>query len=219
MANKEFLETDILALDQRYRATFINSLGGFKSFCLIGTQNKEGHTNLAAFSSLFHLGANPALVGFIVRPDVAKRHTLNNILETGALTINHVNEVFYTQAHQTSARYAAEVSEFAATGLTEAYIEGINAPFVAESHVKLAATFVRKIDIAENGTIMMIARIIYVSAPEKCLLSDGFLDIELAGTVTCSGLDSYHTTRRLARLTYAKPDTVPQQVDRQRLSK
>jgi hypothetical protein len=32
------------------------------------------------------------------------------------------------------------------------------------------------------------------------------LDIEKAKTITCSGLDSYHKTERLARLTYAKAD-------------
>ena len=56
-------------MDQRERAAFINSLGGFKSLVLIGTQSKNGQSNLAVFSSLFHLGANPPLFGIIVRPD------------------------------------------------------------------------------------------------------------------------------------------------------
>lgn len=85
-------------------------------------KNKTGQTNLAIFNSLVHIGANPPLIGFVVRPDSAERHTLNNILETGFYTINHINENIYKQAHQTSARYPEEISEFAATGLNEQYL-------------------------------------------------------------------------------------------------
>ncbi|MCJ8275234.1 MAG: flavin reductase family protein, partial [Bdellovibrionales bacterium] len=46
----------------------VNSLSGFKSANLVGTQSKDGQTNLAMFSSFFHLGANPPLMGFVLRP-------------------------------------------------------------------------------------------------------------------------------------------------------
>jgi flavin reductase (DIM6/NTAB) family NADH-FMN oxidoreductase RutF len=91
--NKEFNLTDILAFEQRFRAMFINSLGGFKSLALIGTRSREGNTNLAVFNSLFHIGTNPPLFGLIVRPDSVDRHTLSNILETGEFTVNHVREI------------------------------------------------------------------------------------------------------------------------------
>jgi hypothetical protein len=38
------------------------------------------------------------------------------------------------------------------------------------------------------------------------LLDDGYVDIEKAETITISGLDNYHETKRIARLSYAKPD-------------
>jgi hypothetical protein len=44
---------------------------------------------------------------------------LENILETNFYTINHINKSSYKKAHQTSARYPKEVSEFEAVGLTE----------------------------------------------------------------------------------------------------
>ncbi len=202
---KEFNLNDILAFEQRYRTTFINSLGGFKSLALIGTRSREGNTNLAIFNSLFHIGANPPLFGFIVRPDSVDRHTLNNILETGEFTVNHVSESFYENAHQTSARYPSDTSEFEATHLTEEYKAGYYAPFVKESHIQIGAHFTQKIDIQENGTLMIIAKIKSVSMPEGCLQTDGFVDLEKAGTITVSGIDSYHRTEKIARLTYAKP--------------
>ena len=35
---------------------------------------------------------------------------------------------------------------------------------------------------------------------------DGYVDIEAAGSVAVSGLDSYHSSNRLARFGYAKVD-------------
>ena len=203
---QQYILNDILSFEQRFRAAFINSLGGFKSLVLIGSIGGDKLTNLAPFSSLVHLGANPPLFALIVRPDSVERHTLENILDTGEFTVNHVREEFYQKAHQCSARYPKEVSEFDATGLTAEYFEGFAAPFVAESHIKIGAKLVRQMDIQENGTIMLIASIERVLLPKECIAVDGFVDIESAGTITCSGLDSYHGTKRLARLSYAKPD-------------
>lgn len=202
---KIFSLADVLAFEQRYRASFINSLWGFKSLAVIGTRSNQGNTNLAVFNSLFHLGAHPPLVGFIIRPDSTERHTLSNILETSVLTINHVTEEMYEKAHQTSARYEKSISEFDAVQLTEEYTTGFYAPFVKESAIKIGATLQQKIDLDINGTILIIAKLSHLIIPDSCIMSDGFIDLEKAGTITCSGLDSYHVTKKIARLTYAKP--------------
>ena len=197
------------AMEQRYRATLINSVGGYKSLCVIGTRNRDGQTNLAVFSSLFHLGANPPLLGIIVRPDSVDRHTLDNILSTRQFTINHVHEHWYQAAHQTAARYPGNQSEFKATGLTEQYVTGFYAPFVQESKVHIGAQFRERVDIRHNGTVMIIAEIVHIALPEEALMPDGFVDLAVTGTLTVSGLDSYHTATRLSRMAYAKPGVPP----------
>ncbi len=201
-----FSFVDLMGLEQRYRAAFVNSLSGFKSVALIGTANSSRQTNLAIFNSLIHIGANPPYIGFISRPDSVDRHTLSNIMETGFYTINHINEDIYKQAHQTSARYSREVSEFDATHLTPDYKLGFKAPFVKESHIQMGVQFKERINIITNNTVLVIGQINQVYFPNDCLCTDGFLDIEKAKTITCSGLDSYHKTERLARLSYAKAD-------------
>ena len=138
---------------------FTNSLGGFKSVGLVGTVDKTVNQNLAIFSSIFHIGGNPPLFGMIFRPSPPERDTLENILETGFYTINHINENIYKQAHQTSARYDREISEFDATGLNTEYKNDFFAPFVAESNIQLAMEFREKIDISINNTIMIIGEI------------------------------------------------------------
>jgi flavin reductase (DIM6/NTAB) family NADH-FMN oxidoreductase RutF len=195
----------LMEMEQRKRAQFINSISGFRSVALIGTIDTNGQTNLAIFSSIVHIGSNPPLLSFIMRPDSVERHTLTNIMETGFYTINHINAGIYEKAHQTSARYPKNVSEFDAAQLTPVFKNDFVAPFVAESHIQIGMEFKERIKISINQTSMIIGEIKFVNYPDNCLLDDGFVDIEKAGTITSSGVDSYHTTQLLQKLEYAKP--------------
>ncbi len=103
-------------LEDRFRARLINSLSGFKSANLIGTISDNGITNLSIVSSVFHIGANPPLVGMIIRPHSVTRDTLENIINTRQYTINQVSDRIWQQAHQCSARYDADISEFDVVG-------------------------------------------------------------------------------------------------------
>ncbi len=68
----------------------------------------------------------------------------------------------------------------------------------------MAIEFKQRIDLTINNTILIIGEIKQLFFPENCWQADGFLDLEKAGTIACSGLDSYHTTHQLERLPYAK---------------
>lgn len=202
---QHFTGNDLQKLTGRYRAQLVNSLSGFKSANLIGTHNSDFTANLAIMSSVFHLGANPALIGFIMRPDNGERHTLENIINFEHYTINHVSRCIFEEAHQCSARYPRGVSEFKETGLSEQYINGVNAPFVHESLLKYALKLKEIVPITINDTKLIIGEIIHVTCQEEAIQQDGYIDIEALQTVSISGLDSYHSTERLSRLSYAKP--------------
>ena len=58
----------LVELNRIDRLNLINSLSGIKPANLIGTINEDGTENLAIFSSVVHLGSNPALFGFVLRP-------------------------------------------------------------------------------------------------------------------------------------------------------
>ena len=133
---KQFTRGDIDALAQRYRANLINSLSGFKSATLVGTTNGVTN-NLAIVSSIVHVGANPPLIGMIMRPHTVTRDTLSNIKQQGFYTLNHVAVDWVDKAHQTSARYAPDESEFEAVGLTAQISESFSAPYVKESEIKI----------------------------------------------------------------------------------
>lgn len=196
---------NILQFEKLFRTNFVNSLSGFKSANLIGTISKEGKTNLAIFSSVIHVGANPPLIGMLVRPASVPRHTYENIKDTGYFTINHINKEIYKQAHQTSARYDKDVSEFDECGLTPEFTNTIKAPYVKESNIKIGCSFVEEHLIKINDTIFIIGEILEVMLPDDIVGKDGFVDIEKAGTIAISALDSYHETTTIGRLSYAKP--------------
>ncbi len=203
---------EILKFEKLYRAAFINSITGFKSANLIGTISSEGKTNLAIFNSVIHVGANPPLMGFLMRPVSVERHTYKNIKETGSFTINHINKEIFKQAHQTSARYDKDISEFDECGLTAEYSETISAPYVKQSIVKIGLNYIEEYEIKYNGTIFIIGEIAEIILPEDIIGKDGFINIENAGTIAISGLDSYHETKRMSRLSYAKPGVEPNEI-------
>jgi flavin reductase (DIM6/NTAB) family NADH-FMN oxidoreductase RutF len=195
---------DLDNLEQRYRANLINSLSGFKSAVLLGTT--DGKTNnLAIISSVVHIGANPPLLGMIMRPHTVQRDSLDNIKQQGFYTLNHVNTQWTDKAHQTSARYEQDESEFDAVGLTPFFSDTFSAPYVKESEVNIGLKVAQHFSLL-NNTEMVIGEIQEVFFAKDALDKDGYLDIEALNTASISGLDSYHSCKRLARYAYAKPN-------------
>ena len=204
MTQTTYTQDDLNNMDSRYRVHFINSLSGYKSANLIGTIDTQGVTNLSIVSSVFHLGADPALIGFINRPASVERNTLDNILKNKSYTVNHVNRDFYTDAHHTSARYPADISEFDQTSLTEMYTQ-FSSPYVAQSNIKMGVEFREKIDIKLNNTHLVIGEITEIILNNELISVDGKINLEKAQSVAVSGLDEYHVAQSLGRLAYAKP--------------
>jgi len=192
---------------KRQWTRLINGLSGAKSANLVGTISKSGHTNLSIISSVFHLGANPPLMGFILRPHLpsSPRHTFLNIKETKAFTLNHVNQDIFKKAHQTSARFERKVSEFKACDLTEEFKDNFKAPFVKESRIQIGLDLIEITTIKHNKTHLIIGEVKTIYLEEKVLRKDGSLDIHAANTLALSGLDEYHSLNPIARLSYAKP--------------
>jgi len=196
-------------MDKRYRATFINSLPGYKCLNMVGTISNDGITNIGLFNSAFHVGANPPLLGMVFRPDTPDHDTLDNINETGQYTLNNVLPEWYIQAHQTSASFPSGVSEFLPCGFVKYYIDQFKPPFVQQSTIKIGVELRECIDIALNNTKIVIGEVIHVIIDNILIGSDGYVDHIKAKTVTVAGLDSYFTAKALGRLTYAKPGEAP----------
>lgn len=200
---------DLRTLDRVFRLRLINSISGYKSANLIGTLNEEGQSNLAIFNSVVHIGSNPPYLGFIMRPTTVPRHTLNNILNTGHYTINHISEAITEQAHYSSANFDKEVSEFKECGLTEWYDQSLDAPYVKESPIKLGMLFKEKVDVLSNGTSLIVGQVQEIYFDEDFLTELGDVDLEKAKIVAVSGLNHYHQVRKLSSYPYARVNDLP----------
>lgn len=187
------------------RLNLINSLSGIKPANLIGTIDQEGKENLAIFSSVVHLGSNPALFGFILRPqgDV-RRHTHENIMSTGVYTINFVTTDFIQNAHYTSAKFDASINEFVKSRLTPSYIDDYDAPFVEESPIKMGLKFVEEIPIKSNGTTLMVGQVEHIIMPDETMKDNGHIDLGELDVAGISGLNTYYSLTKKDRFPYVR---------------
>ena len=201
-----YSRTDIDQMDKIFRLNLINSCTGFKSANLLGTKSLNGVSNVAVFSSITHLGSNPPLIGFILRPTTVPRDTYRNIKDTGIFTINHIYSDIIEDAHHTSAKYPDEISEFTKTALEEEFLGNFAAPFVKGAKIRLGCRYLNEYEIKENDTLLLVSSIEHVFVADLDIQQDdGWLKLENANTVAINGLDGYATTKLLDRFAYARP--------------
>jgi flavin reductase (DIM6/NTAB) family NADH-FMN oxidoreductase RutF len=197
---------EISGMKKIERLNLINSVTGYKSANLIATKSKNGISNVAIFSSLTHLGSNPAIIGFIVRPTTVPRDTYKNIKETGFFTVNHITVDNIAAAHHSSANYEADISEFDKTKLEEEYKSDLEIPFVKYSPVQLYCKYLNEYFIKENDTIHIIASIEHLFFEDHLQHKDGWLQLDKANIVSINGLDGYCLPKLIERFEYARPD-------------
>ena len=202
----------IKSWDRLYRANFINCLSGYKPVSLIGTVSENGEPNVAIFSNIVHIGSDPALVGFINRPEAATPHTLNNIRLTKQFTVNHISSSFVAAAHQTSAKYASGENEFIQIGLHSVFKGNFLAPFVAESILQYALQLVDIIPIEYNKTFLVIGLVTDVFMQEDILQKDGFIDLDKAGGIVSLGVDGYAEVNPFVRYESAMVGVFPREI-------
>ncbi len=207
---KYFSKTDIRDLGKINRLNLINSVTGIKPANLLGTKSKDGQENLAIISSVVHVGSNPALVGFMIRPTgEVPRHTYKNIKETGVFTINHVPYSMAEQAHYTSAKFEREQSEFEACCFTPQYEHDFHAPFVMESQVKIGLKVVEELPIQSNGCLFLIGEVLHLFVADKALSPEGYINLEEIETAGVGGLNTYYSLQKGDRYPYARVKDVP----------
>ena len=206
-----FTRNDIDSFDHIHKINLMNSLSGYKSANLIATVSKEGVENVAVFSSVVHLGSNPPLLGYVLRPTTVPRNTYDNIKSTGFYTINHVTENITEDAHHTSAKYDENISEFDMTNLTSEYKNDFKAPFVKESPVKIALKYVDEYHIKANDTILLVGEIQFFEVEDKMLQEDGFLNLSKGRIATINGLDGYAIPNLFTRYEYQRPKALKNQ--------
>lgn len=197
---------DIQQMERIYRLNLINCISGYKSANLIGSVSTSGLLNLAIFNSVVHLGSEPPILGFILRPPTVPRHTYQNIKKTGYFTINHITASMVSDAHHTSASYAETEQEFDKISLNPSFLDGFIAPYLFESPIKIGCKYLNEYPIEENGTILILGKVEHLYFDETVQHEDGWLQLDKAGIVAINGLDGYAKTNLIDRFAYARPN-------------
>lgn len=205
----EYTSEDIKTMERKYRLNLINSISGIKAANLIGTKSESGEENLAIFSSVVHLGSNPAQLGFVLRPQGEQpRDTYANILETGFYSINHIPEKLHKQAHYTSAKLKKGFSEFERMNIEPIYIKSFQAPFVKESPVKIGMKHLHSIPLP-NGCSFIIGEIVLINLPESSVNDLGQIDLAFNDTVGIGGLNTYYALEKIESYPYVRANEIP----------
>lgn len=206
----QWTKDQIKEMDKVNRLNLINSITGIKPANLIGTRSNSGDENLAIISSVVHMGSNPALIGFFTRPaEGVRRDTYNNITTTDFYTINQVPYNMLSNAHYTSAKFNADVSEFDQCGFTQEYIGEFSAPFVKESLIKIGMRLVEEQLIKHNQTILMIGEVELIEVCDEAIEEENHLNLEKSESIGISGLNSYYSVKKEAQFPYARVTELP----------
>ncbi len=204
MGNITISRKEIEQFDARYRVNLINHLAGVKTAHLIGTKSVDGVSNLAIFNSICHVGANPAVMGFLMRPLTVERHTYTNIIQTNSFTINHFSTQHIEAAHMSSAKYPKNVSEFDHLPFTPFFYKGFEAPFVKESFLQIGLRLEETHEIACNKTIFIVGRIECIHLGQELIEDTGHIRFGNETGVCVSGLDTYYKVKKQTRKGYAR---------------
>ena len=194
-------------MDRVKRLNLINSITGISPANLVGTISNDLSENLSIFSSVIHIGSNPPLMGFILRPtENNRRDTYENIIETNKFTINHIHSDMIQKSHYTSAKFKKNESEFKKCQLTPEYLNSFQAPYVKESYVKIGLNLEDIHLIKSNGCRLIIGRIEHIYVPENTLHENGNIQLELLDSIGVSGLNTYYSLNKIKEYPYARVD-------------
>ena len=203
-----FKNNDFDSLDKYFRINLINSITGLKPANLICSQSNTGIDNVAIFSSVVHLGSNPPLVGFIIRPQQRRKtDTYTNLKENPYLTINSIQTNFIDKAHLTSGKFKKDESEFEKIGINKIFLENFDIPFVEESAIKIGLEKIKEIKLP-NECILLICSVKIIIVDDAILLEDGNIDFDNSNIASISGLQSYYSSKKMKTLSYVSKSSI-----------
>tara|TARA_Y100001980_G_C14477192_1_gene256318 strand:+ start:275 stop:925 length:651 start_codon:yes stop_codon:yes gene_type:complete len=208
---KNLSKKDIMKMDRFDRVNLISSVSGIKAAMLIGTISKHNISNVAIFSSIIHLGSNPALIGLLIRPQTKRvSDTYQNIKSNKSFTINHVNKNIISKAHYTSAKTSSNTSEFDDVGLTEEYIGNLQSPFVKEADVGLGLIYCDEISLS-NKCILVIGEIDNIKLRNDLADVNGLINLSNYNSIGVDGIGHYYKLNLTKNYEYVGTRKVPKE--------
>jgi flavin reductase (DIM6/NTAB) family NADH-FMN oxidoreductase RutF len=133
----------------------------------VSTRSAEGVDNLAPHSFFTVSCVDPPMVQFT---SVGKKDSLRNARATGEFVVNLAGEPMFEQINATATNFPADVSEFAAVGLTKEPSVRVTPPRVAESPVALECRLHQALELGDSTVV--IGRVLHAAIHEDVFVTD-----------------------------------------------
>lgn len=158
-----------------------NAIIGPRPIGWISSCDAQGRLNLAPYSFFNAFNYVPPIIGFA---SVGRKDSLSNIEQTGEFAWNLVTRPLAEAMNQSSAAVAAEVDEFALSGLTAAPCRLIGVPRVLQSPVSFECrltqiTQLQRTDKSLIPTWLILGEVVAVHI-DRALLKQGVYDTAAA---------------------------------------
>jgi flavin reductase (DIM6/NTAB) family NADH-FMN oxidoreductase RutF len=133
----------------------------------VSTRSADGVDNLAPHSFFTVSCVDPPMVQFT---SVGIKDSLRNVRETGEFVVNLATESLFEQINASATDFPAEISEFAAVGLTPEPSKTVAPARVAESPVALECRLEHALELG-NSTVV-IGRVLHAAIDEDVFVTD-----------------------------------------------
>lgn len=197
---------DLADMDKRYRTALVNSIGGVRQV-FIGITGSDGKWNAGTFSNVTHVGAHPAQISVLFRPDNGQRHTYTNYKEQGRLTLVALPFFENERIHNCSANAPEGVFEWTALGGEVSEIENWSHPLPTSMLWAVELELLEEFQL-NNGCIYTVGTIQRIGLGKDASISEqGYLNFEDSPALAL-GLNSYLSTNQRADRSYPKADSL-----------
>ncbi len=158
-----------------------NAIIGPRPIGWISSCDAQGRLNLAPYSFFNAFNYVPPIIGFA---SVGRKDSLSNIEQTGEFAWNLVTRPLAEAMNQSSAAVAAEVDEFALSGLTAAPCRLIGVPRVLQSPVSFECRLTQIVQLQRSDkslipTWLILGEVVAVHIA-RALLKEGVYDTAAA---------------------------------------
>ena len=193
--------TSIDNMERQARTTLINSLSGVRTAFIGITADGRGRLNASTLSNVTHVGAHPAQMSILFRPENGKRHTLQNFLSGSPLTLvcmpfNQVNLVHEVSMNAPEGTFELDVLE-----ASTCHVEGCPHPLPEDYLYAISLEFVERFTL-NNGCIYTVGEIKSISTGAALKVDEeGRISFDTPPTLAI-GLQQYTTTETAIKLPY-----------------
>lgn len=204
MWTKSYTGEEIAQLEKRFRTALVNTSSGIRTAFLAITQGPRG-LNTAVLTNVTHVGAHPAQMSVLFRPDNGQRHTLDNYRDTGSLTLVALPYAEAERVHGTSASFPEDQCEWMALGGELVPVDGWAHPLPSHALWAVELQWLEHFELS-NGCLYTVGTVQNLGFGSETLPDENGI-VRSPGSLVAQGLMSYFTVAQGTSFPYAR---VPQ---------